>query len=775
MISRGVTAGDITPPTTRANILTRAAVQLGIRCECQNRALGIQARLMMLALATALPLVALAGAIGVFFVDAQTRQITRSISEEVKDMVSDVEDQINAIHMELKVLAELPSLQSGDLETFDRQLRAALKVYGTALLLIDANGQQILNTNRPFGDPLPHVFDPDLHTRIFATGKPQVSNLIIGATLLRPLISVGVPVFHNGTVTSVLTMGVDPKILSLILERRNFPPGWLGGIFDRNGIILARSRDLDKFLGKPVAPDLRQAIKEAPEGLVPNVTSDGIAVYSTFRRSSITGWTAGIGLPREAVDGPVRRAWMFAVGGGTVFLILSLALAWWMAQAIRRPVRALAAMTQTLGREEPIAPYRGGVRELNLVADGLRAAAAALARHREQLEETVALRTQELRAEAEARKQAQASLLQSQKMEAIGQLTGGIAHDFNNLLTVASGSLEMLEARISDERSLHLLYSTQTAMWRAAKLTKSLLAFARKQRLEPVLADLNSVVMDMDEMLRRSLGPSVQIRHAFADELWPVRIDIGQIETALLNIAINARDAMPRGGTLLFETANVTGCLPHEVAGRECVLISVHDTGTGMSADVVERAFEPFFTTKDIGRGTGLGLSMVFGVVHQSGGAVRLHSRLGSGTTVLIYLPRADCSALPAARGTVSARLPESAAARILVVDDDEAVRWVTVECLREIGCSVEEADSGRAALTLLEHDELFDLIVMDQVMPGLSGEDTVRMARRARPELKVLFLSGNPGCGEEGSSDIWLQKPFRKESLAQAISRVLQ
>jgi signal transduction histidine kinase/CheY-like chemotaxis protein len=488
----------------------------------------------------------------------------------------------------------------------------------------------------------------------------------------------------------------------------------------------------------------------------------------------VTGWTVAIGVPRGFVDTPRRHAQFLAFGGGGAVLALSLFLAWWMAQAIRRPVEALTAATKAVASGVPIGELNGGVRELNQVGDALRTTAAELARHREQLEGTVALRTEELRAEIEARKQAEATLLQSQKMEAIGQLTGGIAHDFNNLLTIASGSLEMLEARISDERSLYLLRNAQSAISRGATLTTSLLAFARKQRLELVSADLNSVILEMDEMLRRSLGPSVEIRHTLASELWPVQIDVAQIETALLNIAINARDAMPGGGILLFETANVSECLPEEVAGRDCVLVSVHDTGTGMSLDVVERAFEPFFTTKEVGKGTGLGLSMVFGVVHQSGGAVRLRSELGSGTTVLIYLPRAAHAALPRAGSAESAGVQSDAGARILVVDDDAAVRWVTVECLREAGYCVAEADGGRAALTLLERENPCDLVVMDHVMPGLSGQDTVRLARRARPELKVLFLSGHAAWGEAGG-DIWLQKPFKTQALAEAVLRALQ
>jgi signal transduction histidine kinase len=729
---------------------------------------------MMLTLATVLPLVAVGGFAMIRTVDDQTAQVEQGIGRTVDGLLGDIDRQIIAIEAALQVLAVSPSLQSEDLYPFYQQMYAALPLQGTVIVLLDTKGQQLLSTARPFGAPLPRATNTEMHERVVATGKPQVSDLIMGAVLQRPVVAVGVPVFHDGNVAFVLVMGLGSEILSKLLRQPDLSPDWVVAIFDRKGIIVARNRELDRFLGKPAAPIIREAIAGPVDNWIPNVTSEGIRVYSTFRRSTVTGWTAAIGVPRGFVDAPRRRAQFLAFGGGGAVLALSLSLAWWMAQAIRRPVEALTAATKAVASGVPIIDVNGGVRELNQAGDALRATAAALARNQQELEGIVAERTEQLRAEIEARKQAEATLLQSQKMEAIGQLTGGIAHDFNNLLTIASGSLEMLEARVSDEKSLHLLQNAQSAISRGAKLTTSLLAFARKQRLEPVLANLNSVIIEMDEMVRRSLGPSVEIRHAFASELWPVQIDLSQIETALLNIAINARDAMPGGGILLFETANVSACPPEEMAGRDCVLVSVHDTGTGMSPDVMEHAFEPFFTTKEVGRGTGLGLSMVFGVVHQSGGVVRLRSELARGTTVLIYLPRAAHAALPATGRDASAGVQSGAGAHILVVDDDAAVRWVTVECLRGAGYRVVEADSGRAALTLLKRDEPCDLVVMDHVMPGLSGQDTVRLARRGRPELKVLFLSGYATLGEAGG-DIWLQKPFKTQTLADAVSRALQ
>jgi signal transduction histidine kinase len=749
--------------------------------------LGIKARLMALAAVTALPLVALAGVAIISFINVQRAQLQDEVAAEVNGLVYDVDRQAKAVQVELRMLASLPSVQSGDLAAFHKQLSAAVKVYGTALVLLDTRGQQLVNTNLPYGEPLPYATRGGVYDRVAATGLPQVSDLIMGPTLHQPIISVDVPVMRDGRVVYVLAMGIKPPTLSeALLSPKNLaleavPPTWTVAIVDSKGIILARNRELNQFLGKPVAPLLRKAMFSGTEdSWIENITSDGTPVYSTFRTSSLTGWSVAIGVPREFVDGPQRRAWILAVGGGITFVALSLVLAYWMAQAIRRPVDKLAAMAKEMGSGEAVGRLYTGVRELNLVGDALYDAASRLLHHREHLEEVVAQRTQELadvnnqlRTEIEAREQAQITLLQTQKMEAIGQLTGGIAHDFNNLLTVACGALDTLGVRIADENSLRLVRSAQSAMWRGATLTRALLAFARKQRLEPVLADLNSVILEMSEMLRRSIGPTVEIRHSLASELWPVLIDIGQIETALLNVAINARDAMPRGGTLSIATANVGNELLEEVAARDCVLVSVSDTGTGMSPEVMKRAFDPFFTTKEFGRGTGLGLSMVFGVVHQSGGTVRLRSQAGNGTTVLIYLPQATgASASADGAGSSAARLRGDA--RVLVVDDDDAVREMTVESLRNYGYSTVEADSGEAALTLLKGEECCDLVVMDAVMPGLSGQETARLARRARPALKVLFLSGYAADDDRGG-DIWLMKPFKAQSLAEAVSKALQ
>jgi PAS domain S-box-containing protein len=370
-----------------------------------------------------------------------------------------------------------------------------------------------------------------------------------------------------------------------------------------------------------------------------------------------------------------------------------------------------------------------------------------------------------------ARVKMEQDLRQAQKMEAIGQLTGGVAHDFNNLLTVISGNLEMLERRLKDAEHRELLKEAQEASQLGADLAKRLLAFGRRQSLNPKPIDLNALVGGMVELLRRSLGEMIEIETRLADGLPAIMVDPGQIENALLNLTVNARDAMPTGGQLIIETARAQidadyAAYANAVPGIY-VTLAVTDTGTGMAPEVRQRAFEPFYTTKGPGAGSGLGLSMVYGFVKQSGGHVQLYSELGHGTTVRLYLPaRVDDAGTREQRPAASVARAASGET-VLVVEDDQRVRRVSVRRLKELGYVVIEADSGSAALAVLDREEPIDLLFTDIVMAGgMTGVELAHEARRRRRELKILFTSGyaEPAVMKGGrlpTNAGWLGKPY--------------
>jgi PAS domain S-box-containing protein len=378
-------------------------------------------------------------------------------------------------------------------------------------------------------------------------------------------------------------------------------------------------------------------------------------------------------------------------------------------------------------------------------------------------------------------KQAQAELRQAQKMEAIGQLTGGIAHDFNNLLGVIIGNVEFLLDALPDkpehaEMAREILNSALSG----ADLTRRLLAFARRQTLQPRMINLNAHLPNHLGILRRLLGETVQITTTLASDLWPTRVDPSQVGDALLNLAINARDAMPHGGSIAIETTNVridaaTAAEDGDMTPGDYIVLSVTDTGTGMPPELLERAVEPFFTTKPPGAGSGLGLSMIYGFAKQSGGQLRIQSEPGHGTVVRLYLPRAQREEADCDEVADDASLPRGSEV-ILLVDDNAEMRAVGRRHLESLGYAVAEADSGTVALELLQGQDRYDLLFTDIVMPaGITGYQLAAAARRLRPTIKVLFTSGFAGPGTENDPvRPLLCKPYRKQELAIAVRAAL-
>ena len=404
----------------------------------------------------------------------------------------------------------------------------------------------------------------------------------------------------------------------------------------------------------------------------------------------------------------------------------------------------------------------------------------ALAETNANLEQRVDATVGELMATEEA-------LRQAQKMEAVGQLTGGLAHDFNNLLAGISGSLELMQSRIAQGRLADVdryMIAAQGAARRAAALTHRLLAFSRRQTLDPKPTDVNQLVVGMEELVRRTVGPSIHIETVGAASLWTTLVDPPQLENALLNLCINARDAMPVGGRITIETANRwmddQAARKHDLPPGQYVSLCVTDTGTGMSPEVIAKAFDPFFTTKPLGQGTGLGLSMIYGFAQQSGGQVRIYSEIGMGTTVCIYLPRHSGDAEPTVAPAAAALERAGQGEAVLIVDDEPTVRMLVTEVLNDLGYTSIEAVDARAGLLVLQSDVRIDLLVTDVGLPGgMNGRQMADAARVKRPDLKVLFITGYAenaliGNGQLEPGMAVLTKPFSVDALGVRIREMI-
>ncbi|HVF93665.1 MAG TPA: ATP-binding protein [Sphingomonas sp.] len=483
-------------------------------------------------------------------------------------------------------------------------------------------------------------------------------------------------------------------------------------------------------------------------------------------------------------------------GGGTICAVLSTLFAWYClvtpknSFAIDSPSGAIALLA--------FAAISGAI---VMVIDGMARAFDRAQRSEAEyaalnavLEQRVAARTAELQAanerlcsEIAQRTAAEDQVRQMQRLEAVGQLTGGIAHDFNNMLSIIMGNLSLARRRLAAGNAdiVRYLDSANDGAERAATLTRRLLAFGRRQPLEPATVDMNRLVGGMCELVRRTLGDSIAVETILAGGLWLTHVDPGQLENAVVNLAINARDAMPDGGKLTLETQNAhldddyVATEPGLAAGQY-VLLAVTDTGTGMTPEVAARAFEPFYTTKEVGKGTGLGLSQIYGFAKQTGGHLRIYSEVGHGTTVRLYLPRCHVSPAidspPVATETMPIGRADEA---ILVVEDEASVRATSVETLRELGYSVFEAPDGASALALLQTLPPIALLFTDVVMPGMTGGALAAEAARLRPGLKTLFTTGytrnsivHGGMLDPGVQ--LLQKPFTADQLARKIRAVI-
>ena len=505
--------------------------------------------------------------------------------------------------------------------------------------------------------------------------------------------------------------------------------------------------------------------------------NDGAAAMFGYAKNELLGHSLDLLIPERFRGGHGRHVQQFATSG-----VASRRM------GERREIFALRKDGREFPAEASIAQLRFEEERIFLVVlrdvTERKRTEALLAQSNQELEARVAERTKALVEESRRREEAQAALIQAQRMEAFGQLTGGIAHDFNNLLTIVLGNLERLEPVLSGKEERGQLQRAADAAQMGARLTGRLLSFARRRPLAPSVLNVNDLVLGIAELLKRSLGEQITLTTVLAGNVWPTRADASELENAVLNLAINARDAMPKGGKLVIETGNATLTAPGPAGdprgpatAGDFVRISVSDTGVGMSPEILQRAFEPFFTTKE-GRGTGLGLSTIYGFASQSGGHVTIESEQGQGTTVNLFLPRER-----AARAEVGmepeAAVPLSANAEtVLVVEDDPRVRELSLQRVEGLGYVVLEAHNAAAAIAILEKQPV-DLLFSDIGLgPGMSGFELARWLRTNRPSTKVLLTTGHASgvSAEEHTREGFpiLHKPYNRLQLAVALQDAL-
>ncbi len=652
-----------------------------------------------------------------------------------------VDNELKSRQRILQTIANSPALADGNLEAFYAFAKNNAPTEDTTIILFDRTGRQLINTRAPLGAPLPAQRASTMEALMQRHGvlSPLVSDVFFAPLGKRYDFSIQVPYMERGEVRYFVAMGLNAAALQQLMAQQNLPQDWLSVIVDRKGVLVARSRDPEKFVGKPADESLQQKFSTQVSGTTRSVTLDGVPVKTFFYRVPSADWTVVLSIPETEVRrSAVRGAVVFA---STSLLILGLALvvARRIGLGVIARMRRLELAAEALGRGERVAYEPLGLVEVDEVGRRIAHASDQLGAAQRELELRVAHAVEES-------ERAQRALLQAQKMEALGRLTGGIAHEFNNLLQTLATSLQLAKRAKDPERVQSLLETCTKALKRAKTLTGQLSSFGRTQdsRLETVY--LPKQVQDFRQLVENVLPATVSLEVELAEDVWPVTIDPTQFELAFLNLVINAKDAMPSGGSIKVTVMNEPSVRPSDdLPTGDYVRVSISDSGVGMTPEVMAKALDPFFTTKEVGKGTGLGLPQAFGFARQSGGLLVLSSQVDVGTKVDIYLPKADEPPVDRpARVDETADDHQPTTATLLFVEDDPLVRESVAPALEHAGYFVVMAENAEAALACLEAGTKVDFVFSDVVMPGaLNGIDLAKAVQSRFPHINVVLATG--------------------------------
>jgi signal transduction histidine kinase/CheY-like chemotaxis protein len=766
-----------------------------------RRGWPLYVHLMLFGLALSLPVLAFAGLVLSQLNALDRLRFEERILDAAQEVAYELDQKFAGAISTVKALATSPALQQGNFEAFHHQAEAAIASSDGIITLLDQNGKPLLSTRVAWGAPLPPDANPGAGSPVARnpTGEPYITDLFVGRQSGKPIFAVSVPVVVHGQRSYTLRLSFPPATIGDIVLHYKVPAEWIVRVADSRGQIIART-DADTVpLGLSLPGELK-AKRELTNEVGTAVDIDGERIRFGCSRPRLANWVTCALVPNKILEAQFARGWRILAASGTCLLALSLVGAIGLGRSLAAPIRRVARQAAALDAGRPAQPLTTWVREASEVSSALSSASlqisqraqevaasrAELARINEQLEARVSEQTHELRLEMRRREEAQAALVRAQKMEAIGRIGAGIAHDFNNILGVIITNHELIEPLLANPKTVRMLHRATGAAEMGARLTRRLLAVARRQELSPRTLDLNDQIEGMVDLLNRTLGGAVTLRVTLADDLWMMRADPSEVENAILNLAVNARDAMPSGGQFAITTSNckieagLAAADPGLPAG-DYVLLSVTDTGTGMSPDTLRQAFEPFFTTKAPGKGTGLGLATIYGFARQSHGNVTIASEPGKGTTVKIYLPRDQGRDAHQGDSEDASVLEHGRRETILVVEDNLAMRDASEQRLRSLGYKTVVADSGAAAVRMLQSNRDIDLVFSDVVMPGgMSGHELARWVRANRPETGCVLTSGFQGSAapksdSSGSNLKVLPKPFSGRELARAIHDALE
>ncbi|KQQ86592.1 response regulator [Massilia sp. Leaf139] len=726
-------------------------------------------RFLLLVLSILVPaFIAAALAVAYVYRDAQAAQ-NRGMAETARAMALLVDSELQKREEVLRALAASPALAEDRLPSFYRHAASVVSPRDSAIILFTPDWRQLLNTRRPFGTSLPTRTAANIPAlmKVYGSDRALVSDMFTGQVAKRQDFAIQVPVKFDGNLRYLLTMAVSVSSLHGLLLRQHLPEGWLATVVDRNGVVVARTRSPERFVGKPMSKSTHERIAKVAETMIESRTLDGVDSRVFVSTVPDVGWKVLLSIPASELDEAPLRASALLGGLMTVLLLIGLVAARRFANRAIVPIEALATSAKALGQGAEVRYAPAGWAELDNVARHLADASTRIRQGQTEMEARVA-------AAIAATERAQSALLKNQKLEALGRLTGGIAHEYNNLLQTLTTALQLAAFSTREEKIKSLIQTCQRTVARATTLTGQLGSFGRLQEARRTTVDVCEQLRSAVQLMKGSLRGDVAVEVHCDEGVWPVTVEPLQFDVALLNLAMNARDAMPGGGLLRLEARNVEidGTDGHLARG-DYVLVSMVDSGSGMTPEIMARALDPFFTTKPPGQGTGLGLPQAYAFATQAGGTLVLDSIPGIGTRVDLYLARAQAEAVlaPAPDGDAPA---VRGSGTVLFVEDDALVREAVMRALQESGFEVLVAEDGEAALRLLETNARRpDVVFSDVVMPGqVSGIDLAGILRQRYPGLPVILATGYTEQQVALPDVQVLAKPYAIEQLVSVLSQ---